>query len=272
MVQSSFARRLARLARLALALAFASVAPFAAHATNLERAELRVRAIEIGDPTNEEVSATFPASAIDSGLRGWSIDRGFASLLAGQAFAGSMPLVQDPLGSAHLTLVQNGAGLFAGDPAGGAAPGVSGTAPFDANLCVRTLGFPIGACAFTMPFSFGGPVGTGTRMGFFATAGTPFTVSVAQAPFTTRTAVGGATFTPAISGMGTNQLTPDGAGQLTLVSPFQIANTTPLLTPIPAFVGIAELELHFVPEPGLAALLVWGAGWLAWRGAKHMRD
>jgi hypothetical protein len=64
--------------------------------------------------------------------------------------------------------------------------------------------------------------------------------------------------------MGTNNLSPGGAGNLSLVSPIVITSFSPplgLTAPglTPNSVAFANLQLTFVPEPGTLMLSLWAA-------------
>lgn len=227
----------------------------------LTQAELRIR---LQDYSSATPSPVYGATFDGENAEGFSIDADFASLMPGNAFAGSQPLVIGATGTVNLTIGSNALGEFSGPP-------LAGPSTFEAALCLPTPGFP-GVCFITIPFAFGGtPVST-MRTGFVATAGTPVPVSVLQAPFTTGIVFAGGTFTTPIIATGSNQLTPNGAGQTTLVTPINFAPSPGVFPQGAYFVGIAELELHYAPEPGLAVLLMWGAAWLCWQGTQRRRS
>jgi hypothetical protein len=189
---------------------------------------------------------------------GASLGASGALLLGGTPFSGidtvnalATPPLYDEI---QVRLAGNAPGTFLGTP-------ISGPAPFTGTLELRTPG----GWFVTVPLVLGGSTST-TVTGFAATGGTPVVAVAQQGPFQTGVVtVGGTGATPLI-GTGFNALTPSGEGELVLVSPMRI-----LAPGIFDFQAVAELELRFVPEPGSASLLVWGAAFTALLGRRRQK-
>jgi hypothetical protein len=227
---------------LALAL-LACVLPAApTHAASLASATLTLRGGGFG-------SLAFPGA----GATGTASSPSQAGLDAGTAFnaTASGLLSAFPGVSFKLQLTQNDAGSFSGNP-------LVGNAAFRGSLSLFASSFLLG----TLPFVLGEPAAE-TAMLIIPTAGIHVTAFLAAAGWTDGTLA----FTQtSATAMGTNNLTANGAGTLTLVTPLVIG-TVPASAPV----IFGELQLTYVPEPGTALLLTWGVVSLALAGRRRSR-
>jgi hypothetical protein len=177
-----------------------------------------------------------------------------ASLDAGTAFNGTVSglLSGFPGLFFKLQLTQNDAGSFSGSP-------LAGNAAFRGVLSLATASLPIG----TLPFVLGEPFSKVTKL-ILPTGGFPLTVVQFASGWTTGTLA----FTQtSATAMGTNNLSANGAGTLTLVTPVLIGSTA---ASAPVIFG--ELSLTYVPEPGTALILGWGVLCLAALGHRRGRS
>jgi hypothetical protein len=225
----------------------ALLAPATAGAGALASASLTLRADGLS-------TLAFPGA----GATGTATSPGAASLGAGSAFAGtaigtiSPSLFLGLFDGVEIEILSNAAGSFAGIP-------LAGSAAFQAKAALR-----IGSFSFT---SFGFAFGKSTfQQGtlILPTAGAPFPFSIQGAPWTS-----GLLQVAGDTAQGTNMLTANGGGTLTLVTPVVLSSPyQPASWPIVVF---GELHLEFVPEPATALLLGWGVACLAWAGRRRAR-
>jgi len=232
-----------------LPVLFALLLASGAAAAPLSHATLTIRtgssAPVIFTATNPVGAATSPTSV---------------SLQPGNAFAGTVtiPLMGTSfLTAARISIGANGAGAFSGNP-------LQGTAGFLGSLAPQAYGFTY----LALPFEIGrATVLTGTTT--LPTGGTPVAWSAVGKTWTTGRLLGVLGIGSAAqvaSTTGTNQLSANGAGHLALVTPLVIRTDASF-----GAVAFARLELTFVPEPQTLALLLWGAGCLAWAGRRAHR-
>jgi len=167
------------------------------------------------------------------------------TLAAGSAFAGTSTAVTAtgapppaPLQN-RIRIGMNGPGSFSGAP-------LVGSAVFQGDLTVLSSGFPF----LTFPFVLGAQTTRSTTI-LLPTGGLPAKFVLKAKRWTTGVA-------PYV-GAGTNMLNASGVGMLTLVTPLVISS--PTFGTETTLVG--QLKLTFVPEPGSALLLGWGALCLA---------
>jgi hypothetical protein len=192
------------------------------------------------------------AEFVGVGATGTAASPSQASLGAGSAFTGTATVSLDgaPGLFVRIQLTKNDPGSFAGAP-------LAGEAPFRGQATLLSGAFPIGDVSFVV----GEPtkhavavviptVGLKTTFGVLAKGWTTGTASFSQDPATA---------------MGTNALSPNGAGTLTLVTPLVIG-TSQAAMPV-----IGELHLTYAPEPGATLLLVWGGICLAAVGHARSR-
>jgi hypothetical protein len=115
--------------------------------------------------------------------------------------------------------------------------------------------------------AFGGMASEGTWINGTGAHPTQFDVTLWGFPWTTGTvtARAPAPFAPntvhSVTAKGSDQRTPNGEGNIQLVSPFVVRYSVQRTTGTPGFVfqpGVAIANLHFVPEP--AAMLMFAAG------------
>ena len=220
-----------------LALPLLLLLPAAALAAPLTSATLRIRSDDLGlDPL------VFTAT----GATGTATSPTQVTLDAGAAFAGTAAgtLTSDFLGFSQLgfQILANEAGSFSGSPIGG-----------NATFAAKMTLFPGGP---TIPVTIGKSYLAARTIVLPTGAPMPFMLAVQGSQWTELS----------------NSLTPAGAGTLSLVAPFSFgAQSDPSFTP-----GmLAELELEFAPEPGMAMLTVWGIACLgvaARQRARRIRE
>ncbi len=174
-----------------------------------------------------------------------------ALLDGGTAFATTTTRQLLPGIGATWFLTANDPGSFGGDP-------LRGTAAIRGILRLQGLAATIG----TVPLAIGGNAEFTTLIGY-----TGFFDSLAI-DFGRWTAGTAAAFTGIgiQTRLGSNGLGANGAGHLVLVSPIAVSSaTTGILG------GFGTLELTYVPEPGTALLLGWGAICLGLAGRRRQR-
>jgi hypothetical protein len=195
-------------------------------------------------------SVAFPGA----GATGTATGPGQASLGAGTAFAGTATLTGTGL-TMKLELTQNAAGSFGGTPLAGDAAFRGKVSLLSGSFELETLPFTMGEPATTLVDVILPTVGAKLSFGYAAAGWTTGTASFMDLlPSATETATG------------TNALSPNGAGTVTLVTPLLLVGATQ--APDPVF---GELQLTYLPEPGAALLLVWGAACLAAAGRRRSR-
>jgi len=230
---------------------------FPALGAELDFAELRIRASFysndlLGPPITGTL--TYPGTNAE----GTALSASYASLASGNAFAGGDAIRAT---TTPMSALFNGMSFYVRT---NSAAVFTGTSFADAivfsglvDAAFTESSFPVSSAI--VPLIFGAPVALSVE-GFIGTAGAPFAAFLSAGSFRTGpVAVGGTVATP-VFGSGFNALTPSGQGELLLVSPLRI--DAPGLFHM---LAIAEVELHYVPEPGTTALLLWGAGALVWR-------
>jgi hypothetical protein len=205
-------------------------------------------------------AASFPGV----GATGTATSDTSATLDAGNAFAGAFTTLIPTTAAPPLTAIQviitaNDAGAFTG-----ATPGQVG-----GNMAVKGVsnvygigGFPGGGKPLLgVPLSVGTP-NTTTLSG----GGVAITAIAAGWSVGTVTVTGtGDNGTGVATAMGSNGLTPNGAGNLVLVTPVKVI--TNIAGTLAAF-GV--LSLTYVPEPGTLLLLGMGVAGLAVLGRRRM--
>ncbi len=207
-------------------------------AAPLDAAELMIELGPIIPVVVEADGATGSASGPSMGL-----------LDGGTAFATTTTRQLLPGIGATFFLTANDPGSFSGDP-------LRGTAAIRGILRLQGLALTIG----TVPLAIGGNAEFTTLIGY-----TGFFDSLAI-DFGRWTAGTAAAFTGIgiQTRQGSNGLDANGIGQLVLVSPIAVSSaTTGILG------GFGTLTLNYVPEPGTALLLGWGALCLAFVGGRR---
>lgn len=240
----------------ALALGGALVAGQASAAT-LASASFSLRLFDPSGPL--DMSSLFPGA----GATGTATSNLAASLGGGTAFAGasSYPMPDTtwaytynpytPFTEIEVHVTQNAGGTFAGT----APANVGGAHPFSGSIVFKGFG---GSTLLSVPLAVGSPntkhaISGGMSVTAIAAPWTAGTATLATPP--------SATFSLTASAMGSNGLTPGGAGTLVLVTPLLI-RTSPAYLP-PTIFGFGTLTLTYVPEPGTLLLLGMGVAALA---------
>jgi hypothetical protein len=208
---------------------------------------------------------TLPAAAFPgTGVTGTATSNLAASLNAGTGFNGSFTTTiptsaAPPLTAIQVQITKNAGGTFAG-----ASPSqVGGNLSIQGKANVFGIGgFPGGGAPLLAV-----PLKVGTPNTVFQSAG-GVAITAISAGWTAGTAaitIVNTSGTSTATAMGSNGLTPGGAGTLVLVTPTKIL--TNVAGTLAAF-GV--LTLNYVPEPGTLLLLGMGVAGLAAIGRRRM--
>lgn len=198
-----------------------------------------------------------PAVFTGVGVTGTATTNLAATVGAGNGFNGTKTTTipttaAPPISQIQVIITKNNAGAFAGT----AVSKVGG------DMLMAGISNVKGFGGLTL---LGVPIGLGVP-GSVAVSAAGVNITVINSSWTAATAavtgLGG--MTPTVTAMGDNQLGANGAGALKLVTPVKII--TNLAGTLAAF-GV--LDLTYVPEPGMALLLVVGSATLAIAGARR---